>query len=114
MKSDLKDCSTPFTEERASYQGTWFAHENVNHSIGERVDCMTHIQRIESFWFTFIRTFKGTFHRLSHEHLQRYVNEFEGKHNISELDTMDQMRLVDMELKVKWLQYKKLVRHSGK
>ena len=54
---------------------------------------MTHIQGIESFWSMFKLAFKGTFHRLSHEHLQRYVNEFAAKHNIRELDTIDQMRL---------------------
>ena len=31
---------------------------------------------------------------MSQEHLQRYVNEFAGRHNIREQDTMDQMQAV--------------------
>ena len=31
---------------------------------------------------------------MSQEHLQRYVNEFSGRHNIREQDTMDQMQAV--------------------
>ena len=37
------------------------------------------------------RAHKGTFHRLSAKHLQRYVSEFAGRHNIRDLDTIDQM-----------------------
>ena len=37
------------------------------------------------------RAHKGTFHRLSPKHLQRYVNEFAGRHNIRDKDTIDQM-----------------------
>ena len=31
---------------------------------------------------------------MSPKHLQRYVNEFSGRHNIREADTLDQMKLV--------------------
>ncbi|MDE0081677.1 MAG: hypothetical protein OXT72_03390 [Gammaproteobacteria bacterium] len=34
---------------------------------------------------------KGTFHKLSAKHLPRYANEFAGRQNIRELDTIDQM-----------------------
>ena len=35
---------------------------------------------------------KGTFHKLSLKHLDRYIQEFSGKHNRRPLDTIDQMR----------------------
>ena len=38
------------------------------------------------------RAYIGTFHQISTKHLQRYVTEFAGRHNIRELDTLDQMR----------------------
>ena len=38
------------------------------------------------------RAHKGTFHKLSPKHLDRYIQEFAGKHNIRELGTLAQMR----------------------
>jgi len=35
---------------------------------------------------------KGTFHKVSPKHLNRYVQEFVGKHNIRESGTLDQMQ----------------------
>ena len=37
------------------------------------------------------RGYIGTFHRMSPEHLARYVQEFEGRHNARDFDTADQM-----------------------
>ena len=37
------------------------------------------------------RAYKGTFHKLSPNHLDRYVQEFAGRHNIREQDTVDQL-----------------------
>ena len=46
---------------------------------------------MESFWATLKRAHKGTYHKISEKHLQRYVNEFSGRHNDRERDTIDQM-----------------------
>ena len=40
------------------------------------------------------RAHKGTFHKISPKHLQRYVNEFAGRHGVREKDTIDQMNAV--------------------
>ncbi len=40
------------------------------------------------------RAHKGTFHRLSPKHLQRYVDEFAGRHNQRDRDTIDQMHSI--------------------
>ena len=34
----------------------------------------------------------GTFHKISPQHLDRYVQEFVGRHNVRELDMVEQMR----------------------
>ena len=61
-------------------------HEAVAHSAGEYVRYLegvkVHTNGVESFWSMLKRAHKGTFHRLSAKHLQRYVNEFAGRHNI--------------------------------
>ena len=59
------------------------------------------------------RAHKGTFHRLSPKHLQRYVNEFCGRHNVRELDTIDQMRLLAKGLEGKRLRFKDLIADTG-
>ena len=37
---------------------------------------------MESFWSMLKRAHMGTFHKLSPKHLDRYVQEFAGKHNM--------------------------------
>ncbi len=59
-----------------------FDHESVKHSVGEYVDGMAHINGIESFWSMLKRGYHGTYHRMSAKHLQRYVDESSGRHNI--------------------------------
>ena len=46
---------------------------------------------MESFWAMMKRGFHGTYHRMFPKHLQRYVNEFAGRHNIRDKDTIEQM-----------------------
>ena len=64
---------------------------------------------MESFWALLRRGYQGTFHHLSPKHLQRYVAEFAGRHNIREQDTIDQMREVVTRLVGKRLMYRDLV-----
>jgi hypothetical protein len=46
---------------------------------------------MESFWSMLKRGHDGTYHHFSVKHLDRYVNEFEGRHNNRPLDTEVQM-----------------------
>ena len=55
------------------------------------------------------RAHKGTFHKLSAKHLQRYVDEFVARHNIRELDTIDQMVAIASQMEGAQLRYKDLV-----
>ena len=36
----------------------------------------------------------GTSHQISAKHLDRYVNEFAGRHNVRTFDTLDQMAII--------------------
>ena len=53
-----------------------FGHEAVRHSAGEYVRGVAHVNGLESFWALFKRGYHGTYHRVSPQHLQRYVTEF--------------------------------------
>ena len=50
-----------------------------------------------------------TYHRMSAKHLERYVNEFSGRHNVHESDTIDQMNTVASKFGGKRLFYRGLV-----
>ena len=94
----LKDRAAPgakvYTDDYVIYRGIPFDHEAVRHLDGEYVRGDAHTNRIESFWSMLKRAHKGTFHHLSAKHLDRYVTEFAGRHNIRRRDTIDQMALV--------------------
>ena len=59
------------------------------------------------------RAHKGVFHKLSPKHLQRYVNEFAGKHNVRDEDTLAQMVVVAAGLVGKRLMYRDLIAQNG-
>ena len=101
--------ATVYTDEAAAYQGMRFDHETVVHSVGEYVRDQVHTNGIESFWSMLKRAHKGTFHKISAKHLQRYVNEFAGRHNVREADTIGQMGSVVVGLVGKRLMYRYLI-----
>ena len=101
--------ATIYTDDHGGYRGLPFDHETVKHSVGEFVDGQASTNGIESFWATFKRGYHGTFHHISPKHLQRYVNEFSGRHNIRPLDTIQQMRAIIHGLEGKRLTYRDLV-----
>ena len=84
-----------------------YDHGTVKHSVGEYVDEQIHVNGMESFWATLKRSINGTYHQMSKKHLQRYVNQFCGKHNVRNMDTMHQMEHVAACMVGKRLMYKK-------
>ena len=70
-----------YTDELASYRGLP-NHHTVNHGIGKWVDGQVHVNGMESFWAMMKRGYYGIYHRMSPKHLDRYVDEFSGRHNI--------------------------------
>ena len=59
------------------------------------------------------RAHKGTFHKLSAKHLQRYVNEFAGRQNIRDMDTIRQMEHVVAAMVGKRLMWRDLTADNG-
>ena len=97
-----------YTDDHRSYAGLPFEHESVNHSAGEYVRNQAHTNGVESFWATLKRGYYGTYHRISMKHLGRYVDEFTGRHNVRELDTIDQMASLAKGMVGKKLPYREL------
>ena len=98
-----------YTDDAAAYRGMPFDHASVRHSVGEYVRDMAHTNGIESFWSMLKRAHKGVYHKISPKHLQRYVNEFAGRHGMRDLDTLDQMGALVSGMTGKRLTYRNLV-----
>ena len=109
VQERVADGAVVYTDDHGGYQGMPFEHETVKHSVGEYVRGMAHTNGIESFWSMLKRAHKGTFHQISPKHLNRYVGEFAGRHNVREADTVDQMQTVAHGLAGKRLRYRDLV-----
>ena len=103
---------TVYSDQNPGYIGLkkkGYTHQPVNHSAKEYVDGMAHTNGIESFWALLKRGYYGTYHHMDRKHLQRYVNEFAGRHNIREQDTVDQMVAIAKGFVGKRLRYRELV-----
>ena len=96
-----------YTDESTSYKGLP-NHQTVKHSVGEYVDGQAHTNGLESFWSLMKRGYHGTYHHMSEKHLDRYINEFSGRHNSRPLDTLDQMTAMVQGMNGKRLRYQDL------
>ncbi len=102
-----EDGATVYTDDHLSYRGLP-NHETVKHSLDEYVRGPVHTQGIESHWAALKRGINGVFHHVSAKHLQRYSDEFAGRHNARPLDTSEQVRRLIRGMDGKRLRYKDL------
>ena len=109
---NVKADAPVYTDDAVAYT-TLPNHESVRHSVGEYVRGQVHTNGIESFWSMLKRAHKGTFHKLSPKHLNRYVQEFAGRHNVREQDTIDQLVAISSGMEGKRLRYRTLIADNG-
>ena len=102
-----------YTDEARAYQGIKRRHEAVNHSCGEYVREQAHTNGLESFWAPMKRGVDGVYHKMSPKHLQRYVNEFSGRHNNRPKDTISQMKGLVANMEGRRLRYVDLIAPNG-
>ncbi len=110
VKSNADEKAMIYTDGATAYDGLPFDHESVNHSVSEYVKGMAHTNGIESFWALLKRGYHGTYHQMSKKHLNRYVTEFAGRHNVRDCDTADQMSMLAKGMEGKKLPYKELIK----
>ena len=102
-----------FTDDASPYRSLPFRHQTVRHGVKEYVRGMVHTNGVESFWAGLKRAHKGTFHKISPKHLNRYVQEFAAKHNMRDSDTLAQMRDTVARLVGRRLLYRRLIADNG-
>ena len=105
--------ATVYTDDATAYESLRFNHATIKHSLSEYVKGDVHTNGIESLWSMIKRAHKGTFHKLSPKHLDRYVQEFAGRHNVRELDTIDQLAALTDGMDGKRLTYDHLIAENG-
>ena len=101
--------ATVYTDDAKAYDGLPFNHAVIKHSLSEYVNGDVHTNGIESLWSMLKRAHKGTFHKLSPKHLDRYVQEFAGRHNMREQDTGEQISSIRRGMEGKRLRYTDLI-----
>ena len=92
VKEQAAQDATVYTDDAEAYETLPFNHDSPTHSLQEYVKGALHTNGIESLWSLLKRAHKGTFNKLSPEHLDRYVQEFAGRHNLREQDTIEMIR----------------------
>ena len=109
LMAHVSPAAIVYHDDARAYLRIPFAHEAVNHSAGEYVRGAVHTNGMESFWSLLKRGINGTFHHLSQKHLHRYISEFSGRHNMRDMDTVDQMATLARGMVGKRLRYRDLV-----
>lgn len=104
--------SAVYTDKHPGYIGLKkknYRHESVNHGAGEYIKGKVHTNGVESFWSMLKRGHAGVYHKMSKKHLQRYIDEYAGRHNIRPLATMEQIGITFKGMNGKRLKYKELI-----
>jgi len=113
VKGRAAEDATVYADEARAYVGIKRTHESVNHSAGEYVRGGAHTQGMESYRSMLERGHKGVHHRFSPKHLARYVDEFVGRHNVREQDTIVWMAALTRGMVGKRLRYRDLIADNG-
>ena len=102
-----------YTDDAKAYKTLPFNHDSVKHSLQQYVKGDVHTNGIESLWSLLKRGHKGVNHKLSPKHLDRYVQEFAGRHNLREEDTMEMMARIVGDAAGTQLSYRDLTAPNG-
>ena len=113
VEENTEEDATVYTDDAKAYKGVEREHEAVRHSVSEYVRGQAHTNGIKRFWSMLKRAHAGTFHKISPKHLDRYVREFAGKHNIRDSGTLVRMRDTVARLVGRNLLYRDLVAANG-
>lgn len=115
VEDNVEEGAEVYTDEARAYGplSARYGHDSVKHGVSEYVRGKVHTNGIESFWSMLKRGHVGTFHKMSPKHLDRYVTEFTGRHNMRQSDTQDQMGKIVLGMERKRLRYDDLIADNG-
>ena len=105
------DTEAIYTDDWPAYKGIAdhdTRHETVNHSAEEWVRGDVHTNTIEGIWSLFKRSVVGSYHKVSHKHLDSYLDELEWRFNNRDNPYLFRDTLLRL-IKSKNLEYKALI-----
>lgn len=86
IRNWVQEGSTVYTDEAPVFKALpsrgGYDHESVNHKKKEWARGEAHTNNIEAFWANLKRGIQGTYVWVSRKHLQKYLWEFEYRHNL--------------------------------
>ena len=80
-----------YTDEHVAYKRVDRLHTAVKHNVKEFMNGLAHTNGVESFWLMLKADYRAVYKHMSHKHIYRYGNEFSGRQNDRNLDTIDMM-----------------------
>ena len=108
VRDNTEDGTTVYTDDARAYHGLP-NHETVKHFISEFVNGMAHTNGVVSIWAALKRAYHDIYHQISKKHLNRYVAQFAGKHNLRPLDTEAQMQHIVADMVGRRVLYRELI-----
>ncbi len=100
------------TDGWKSYNGIgtgFLSHQWVDHKSGEYVRGDVSTNMVEGYFSQLKRSIDGTHHRVSREHLQRYLAEFDFRYSTRKLDDGQRMHRLMGQVGGRRLTYKRVI-----
>jgi transposase-like protein/DNA-directed RNA polymerase subunit RPC12/RpoP len=110
VDKNVKRDSTIMTDDFRSYKSLdndFKKHEIINHSSKIYVNGNIHTNTIEGFFSNLKRGVNGTFHHISEQHLNLYLNEFDFRYNSRKITDIERTKLAIAGIEGKRLVYGK-------
>lgn len=115
IRKNVSTEATIMTDKYTVYNGLdkeFAGHEVVDHGTGEYVRGDAHTNTVEGWFALLKRGVTGTFHHVSEEHLDRYVDEFAFRYNRREVTDGERAVMAIKKVGGKRLTYKKPVKDA--
>jgi transposase-like protein len=94
IRDEVEGTAHIMTDQMQSYHGLareFAGHDTVDHSAGEYVRGIVHVNFSESYFSLFKRGIIGAFHHVSRKHIQRYLEEFDFRWNRRKITDSERM-----------------------
>ena len=84
VEDNVSKNATVYTDDLPSYNnlnGVGYEHKSIAHSQKVFVAGDIHTNNVEGFWSQLKRSINGTYHHVTAEHMQEYVDEYSFRYN---------------------------------